>query len=170
MKRAHLFLCAALLMVSDACAAAAIATLCSSQEQIIFSCATTKNKVVSLCASSHLTDRAGYLQYRFGSTGQNPELVFPSLRDHPNQHFLSGSFMYSGGGGAFLKFSKGEYTYAVFTGIGKGWEKEGVIVRKSGTAIANIACQGAWTSTIGPALFEKVNIPRDPEESEFEVP
>lgn len=78
--------------------------------------------------------------------------------------------MYSGGGGAYLKFSNGDYTYAVFTGIGKGWEKEGVIVNKSRKQISYLQCKGPWTSELGPAWFEEIKIPKDPDESGFEIP
>lgn len=78
--------------------------------------------------------------------------------------------MYSGGGSAFLKFKNGDHTYVVFTGIGKGWEKEGVLIRTSGKQIAYLPCKGVWQSEIGPDLFEKVKIPRDPNEMEFEIP
>ena len=77
---------------------------------------------------------------------------------------------YSGGGGAFLKFNNADYTYAVFTGIGKGWEKEGVLVQKAGKQVAYLQCQGPWTSELGPDWFEKVKIQTDPHASEFEIP
>ncbi len=48
----------------------------------------------------------------------------------------------------------------VFTGIGRRWSKEGVVVKKSGKQIAYLPCQGAWTSALGPALFEQAAIPQ----------
>ena len=78
--------------------------------------------------------------------------------------------MYSGGGSAFLKFKNGDFTYTVFTGIGRGWEKEGVVIEKSGKQIAYLPCKGGWQSEIGPDLFEKVKIPKDPNELEFRIP
>ena len=142
----------------------AVVSLCSAQEQVVFSCKTTTKKVVSLCSSSPLTADAGYLQYRF------PGLTFPTTREHPKNFFLSGTMMYSGGGGAYLKFANADYTYAVFTGIGKGWEKEGVVVQKGGKQIAYLQCKGPWTSQLGPDFFDKVKIPKDPNESDFEIP
>ncbi len=78
--------------------------------------------------------------------------------------------MYSGGGGAYLKFTNDQYTYAVFTGIGKGWQKEGVVVKKAGKKIAHLQCRGPWTSQLGPDLFDKTKIPGDPQESDFGIP
>jgi hypothetical protein len=148
----------------------AILTLCSAQEQVVFSCVTTKKKVVSLCSSSPLTESAGYLQYRFGTVGQTPQLTFPAALEHPKDHFVSGTMMFSGGGGAYLKFSNADFTYSVFTGIGKGWKKEGVVVQKAGRQVAYLQCKGPRTSQLGPDFFEKVQIPKDPQESEFEIP
>jgi hypothetical protein len=142
----------------------AVASLCSAREQVVFSCMTTTKKVVSLCSSSPLTADAGYLQYRF------PGLTFPMTREHPKNFFLSGTMMFSGGGGAYLKFTNADYTYAVFTGIGKGWEKEGVVVQKGGKRIAYLRCKGLWTSQLGPDFFDTVKIPKDPNESDFEIP
>jgi hypothetical protein len=150
--------------------AAGATTLCTSEEEVIFSCTTKKEKTVSLCSSAPLTATAGYLQYRFGAVDQDPELTYPTTREHPSRHFEAGTLMYSGGGGAYLKFKSGEYAYTVFTGIGKGWEKEGVVVEKSGSQLAYLPCQGPWTSEIGPALFEQAKIPEDPQVLDFEIP
>ena len=142
----------------------AVASLCSAKEHVVFSCTTTAKKVVSICSSSPLTADAGYLQYRF------PGLTFPATREHPKNFFLSGTMMFSGGGGAYLKFTNADYTYAVFTGIGKGWKKEGVVVQKSGKQIAYLRCTGPWTSQLGPDFFDQVKIPADPQQLDFEIP
>ena len=142
----------------------AVMSLCSSKEQIVFSCTTTTKKVVSICSSSPLTEDAGYLQYRFGT------FSYPTTREHPKNYFLSGTMMFSGGGGAYLKFTNAGYTYAVFTGIGKGWKKEGVVVQKAGKQIAYLQCKGPWASQLGPDFFDKAKIPTDPQQSDFEIP
>lgn len=59
--------------------AAQTKSLCRAAEQTIWSCATTKNKIASVCASKDLTAEAGYLQYRFGVLGKI-ELEFPKDR------------------------------------------------------------------------------------------
>src|SRR5262249_60069409 len=82
---------------------------CTPEEKVIFSCATTNAKVISLCSSSPLTPSDGYLQYRFGSADR-PELVYPVTKEHPSKHFQFGTQIYSGGGAEFLKFRNGEYT------------------------------------------------------------
>jgi hypothetical protein len=141
---------------------------CSAQEKVIFSCSTSKSKVVSLCASAGLDAASGYMQYRFGAVGAQPEFVYPQAQEHPKDHFKSGTLMYSGGGGAYLEFNNGEYKYVLFTGIGKGWEREGVVVSKSGKQAALLECHGPWDSEIGPAFFEQAGIPAA--NDDFEIP
>jgi hypothetical protein len=146
----------------------AVASLCSRGEQVVFSCPTTKNKIVSLCASSPLTDSSGYLQYRFGIAGRAPQLSYPANHEHPRDFFVSGTLMFSGGGGAYLKFTNADVSYFVFTGIGKGWKKEGVVAQKGGKQIAYLQCRDPWTSQLGPDFFDKTRIKQDP--GDFEIP
>jgi hypothetical protein len=79
--------------------------------------------------------------------------------------------IYSGGGGEFLKFSNGEYTYVLFSALIKGeGDKAGVVVSKSGKRIAYLPCKGAGQFEMSPQEFEQIKIPRDPNEAEFEIP
>ena len=55
---------------------------------------------------------------------------------------------FAGGGGAWMRFVKPPFAYVVYTGIGK-WgpkgetrEKQGVVVERSGNAIAGRKCNG----------------------------
>ena len=156
--------------VSYVSAAPVVGSLCFVDEAVVFSCSSTKGKSISLCSSPELTASDGYIQYRYGVIGKIPELIFPKIQEHPKEHFLSGTVPYSGGGAAYLKFSRGAYIYTVYTGIGKGWEKEGVIVNKSGEQIAHELCDGPLTSQLGPVLFEDLELQKDPLELDFEIP
>ncbi len=151
-------------------AASAVESLCFVDEVAVFSCSSTNGKTISLCSSPILTESEGYLQYRYGVIGKIPELVHPKRPEHPKEHFISGTAPYSGGGASYLKFSKGKHSYTVFTGIGKGWEKEGVVVKKSGKQIAYVACDAPFISELGPVLFEDIGLQKDPLEFDFEVP
>src|SRR5262249_22100662 len=124
------------LHTGEVTAASKAVSQCSTQEKVIFSCPTSRTKVVSVCSSPSLTTTSGTLQYRFGLAGQKPEFVFPQSQEHPRKYFQSGTMMYSGGGGAYLEFSNNDFKYVIFTGIGKGWEKEGVVVSKGGRQVA----------------------------------
>jgi hypothetical protein len=56
------------------------ASLCTQGERVLWSCETAKErKLASLCASKDLDKTRGYLQYRFGRSGQ-VEMEFPRER------------------------------------------------------------------------------------------
>jgi len=147
-----------------------VESLCFVDEAVVFSCSSIKGKSISLCSSSLLTESEGYLQYRYGAKGKIPELVHPKRPEHPKAHFIAGTVPYSGGGASYLKFSKGNFIYTVFTGVGKGLEKEGVVVKKSGKQITTVTCDGPFLSELGPVLFEKLGLQKDPLELDFDVP
>ena len=151
-------------------AASAVGSLCFVDETVVFSCRSTGGETISICSSSTLTASEGYLQYRFGTIGGIPGFIFPKLLGHPKEHFLSGTVPYSGGGAAYLKFSRGDYIYTVFTGIGDGWEKEGVIVNRAAKNYSYIQCDSPIISKLGPELFEDLKLQKDPHELDFEVP
>jgi len=146
-----------------------IASHCSPQEKVIFSCGTANDKIISLCSSSTLTSSEGYLQYRFGPAGK-PELIYPATMEHPSKHFQFGQSFYSSGGGMYLKFKNGEYTYALYSMSTKfGEDRAGVAVRKSVEefAYAYIPCKGKSHDEMDIDDFEKIKIPRDPKEEQI---
>lgn len=55
-------------------------TYCSSEEFTFFNCI-SGSKVMSLCGKSE--ESSGYLQYRAGQSGGDPELVIPASIDEP---------------------------------------------------------------------------------------
>lgn len=142
-------------------------THCTPQEQVLFACATGK-KAVSVCASADLSPTTGALQYRFGPPDA-PELVWPDATQPPHSGITAGTWAFSGGGGAYLRFTKGAYGYVVYTAIGKGWgEKDGVVVEKNGQRVAHLPCTSAVVSELGPEVFERAGLPSD--EQGFELP
>lgn len=151
-------------------AAPAVGSLCFVDEAVVFSCRATDGKTISLCSSSTLTASEGYLQYRFGKIGGIPGFIYPKIPEHPWEHFLSGAVAYSGGSASYLKFSRGDYIYTVFTGIGEGWEKAGVVVNKMGKVYSYLPCNGPLISELGPVLFEDIGLAKDPHVLDFMIP
>ena len=103
-------------------------SLCQTKEKVIFSCSTGK-KLISVCSSENLSTTSGYVQYRYG-TKENPELSIPDPQAPPSSFSTGGTLIYSGGGGAYMRFNKGTYSYVVYSGMGKGWDKQGVVIEK----------------------------------------
>ena len=135
---------------------------CFKNEHTVFSCNTNSNKVISICSSKNTNRNNGYFQYRFGDAGSFPEYVFPMNHDRASKFFYSGNLMYSGGGGAYLKFINANYSYVVYTGIGKGWAKQGLVVKEGINEISRYSCKGTWSSDMGPELFNKTGLTEDP--------
>lgn len=158
---------AMMILVLGSASAWSVDTYCTAQEQVLFACATGK-KQVAVCASSKLTPTTGALQYRFGPP-HTPELVWPDATQPPRAGITAGTLAFSGGGGAYLRFTKGPYRYVVYTAIGKGWgEKAGVVVEKNGQRVAHLPCTGTVVSELGPELFKQAGLVED--DQEFDLP
>jgi hypothetical protein len=135
-------------------AAAAADSLCSAQEIVVYSCSAGA-KIISVCASKDVSSASGYVQYRFGRK-RALELVLPKTRGHSASNPKSGTLMFSGGGGAYLRFSNGQVSYVVYSAVGKGWGD------------ASVKCVGTVTSEMGPDFFAKAGLPQDDED--FDLP
>jgi len=141
-------------------------SLCQTKEKVVFSCSTGK-KLISVCASENLSSSAGYVQYRFG-TNEKLEFSFPEPKAHPDSFSTKGILAYSGGGAGYMRLNKGAYSYVVYSGMGQGWDKQGVAVEKNGKLLSNILCKDTSIKNNGPETFDKYPIPID--EIGFEIP
>ena len=131
----------------------------------MYSCKTGA-KTVSVCASAGASKQKGYLQYRFGKTGpgEAAEVALPAGEVVPQQAATGVSVPFAGGGGSWLRFRKGEYSYVVYSGIGlwgpKGeiQEKQGVVVERNGKSIAHLRCAAEPDGQLGPDWLESLGI------------
>lgn len=159
-------------LIGSVCWAASASALaagshCTSAEETVFSC-NLGHKVVSVCASKPLTPESGYVQYRFGAIGK-PELTFPKPSVLPKNVIQARTLMFSGGGGAYLRFNSGATSYLVYSAIGKGWgTKDGIAVERNGKTVAHIDCKDVPVSLMGEAFFTRAALPEDAQE--FELP
>lgn len=163
--------CSAALFVFAAvsCTSAfAVSTQCRPGEDVLFSCHSGK-KMVAVCASAGWSAQAGSLQYRFGPA-PSAELVLP--RDAgvvPSASATAGSLMFSGGGGATLRFSGGKVDYVVYSATSASWgDASGVVVERDGKTVRVLKCRGKVTSVLGDALFRDAGFRRD--ELPFKLP
>lgn len=151
---------------SSPAAQAAKPSFCTPAETVVFSCYTSPAKLVSVCASNDAAPNRGYLQYRTG----NPEaktpldLALPASQIPPPQAASGDTLSFSGGGGAWLRFSTTKVAFVVYTGIGN-WgprgeprEKAGMAVERDGTQVANLKCTSKPISLLGPDWFTKAGI------------
>jgi len=158
-------------------ALAAAPTLCKADELVVFSCPTGAH-TASVCASKDISKSAGALQYRFGKK-ENVDMAYPDAGAKPTDVFMSGMLMYSGGGGAWLRFSKGSFVYTIFSAIGK-WgpggtvaDVGGVAIQKDGKEFANFPCRAGGVQgegELGPEFFEKIGLKTSDAPDDFEIP
>ena len=89
------------------------ASLCGSDEKIIFSCTIKENaKTVSLCSSREFTKDRGYLQYRFGRPGK-VELEFPKSREKTQQAFKYSHYFRAQVDFTQISFNSAGYQYSI---------------------------------------------------------
>ncbi len=159
---------------TDAKPAAQRTSFCTPAETVVFACRTGA-KMASVCASKDAGPKAT-LQYRFGKLdGSEPlEQVLPEGGQVAAARAAHGeSVPFSGGGGAWLRFAKGQFTYTVYTGIGnwgpKGEKrtKAGLHIEHAGKPLATLKCQEKPISLLGPDWFEKVGVKPGKEEFDF---
>ena len=153
---------AALLVLAAIRTAVAASSLCSRDEAVIFACPVGA-KLISVCASPGISPSQGYLAYRFGPP-QKPEISYQN-----REMTRSGTWSFSGGGGAWLRFTRGPISYIAYTAIGRGWgTKAGVAVLQDGKLLANLPCRAAPDSEIGPDFFAHAGIADD--DQAFDLP
>lgn len=151
-------------------------SFCTDKETVVFACRTGA-KLVSVCAPRHTPPAQGHLQYRFGKpeTPDALELTLPEGELTAAKAATGGSVPFAGGGGSWLRFKKGAYGYVVYTGIGK-WgprgspqEKSGLVVERSGKAVAHLKCTNGTQSELGHDWFERFGV-RTPSDEDFLFP
>jgi hypothetical protein len=144
-------------------------TLCQPAEVNVFSCGAGK-KVISVCAFKDASADHGYLQYRFGAPKQ-VEVAVPDDRSTPSsKSAIAGNLVFSGGGGAYLRFKTGEYEYVVYTAIGKGWgAKDGVAIDRNGKRRGHVACTDVPDSILGLDFFTRLGL-RTEDPGDFDLP
>lgn len=172
MRRLALSLLAALVLApaQSGRAAAAAPSLCGQGEAVAFTCS-TGTRILSVCE----TEGGHGLQYRYG-TAAKLDLSTPPPGTAPAEVVRAGTLMYSGGGGAWLRFANGATRYTVFTAIGR-WGANGVTrsvagvaVTKGGADVADIPCKSPESSELGPDLFARYGLVTDDPTDSFDIP
>ena len=136
-------------------------SLCHKDEWIVFSCSVKKDKIVSVCASSDLTPTTGYMQYRFGSYNQKPDMIYPSRLVQPHNYFVFYMKSEGNSGSLALGFHVHAYQYSVYahgTDAIHGYNGGGVIVRHNGKRVSVMRCLGdnyyvPTSSNNGPSKY-----------------
>jgi hypothetical protein len=148
-------------------------TWCTQGETVVFNCHPGKKRV-SVCASDGATAKRGSLLYRFGSaSGGIPDMLLPATPTAPAGSATGEATGFAGGGGAWLRFTHGNYAYVVYSGIGR-WgrngateERNGVQVERNGKPLATLSCAESDAGELSPDWFQKMGIKPDAQGFEF---
>lgn len=144
-------------------------SLCTADEQVAFSCHVGR-KIASLCASKKLSKTEGYVQYRFGLPAK-VEMTYPEqIGVHPSRTFKWGVLGFSGGGTDYYRFSNHGYDYVVYSGFGKGWTQEGVVVEKDGRRLQSLVCKDAALGDENWRVMYSAGIPQIDDSNGFDMP
>ncbi len=165
---------AAPILLSCLCASASLVhaapreTLCEKDEQVAFSCHVGA-RIASLCASPDLSPSKGYVQYRYGRKSA-VELTYPASKEHPSNYFRWGVLGFSGGGTDYFRFSNLGYDYVVYSGMGRGWQKEGVAVEKDGKRLASLVCRDSALDGDNWKVMYAAKLPQIKDVNGFDMP
>jgi len=88
------------------------ASLCTSDEAVLFSCDVKDGKKVSLCASQPISASQGYLQYRFGKGGA-VELQYPADLHESQKKFAYSHYSRYQVSRTVVSFENGGYKYSI---------------------------------------------------------
>ena len=141
-------------------------SLCQQSEQVLFSCSTTHDKIISLCASDSKDNGNTGIMYRFGNQN-HVELAYPASMQPAKQAFRGRAQMFSGGGGIYLRFNNNDFDYVIYDGTGKGWQMHGVVVLKNKKFVTYLACHNKPIAEISPQMLETLQVPSDSDDAEF---
>ncbi|MFP3569726.1 hypothetical protein [Paraburkholderia sp. SIMBA_030] len=104
------------------------AGLCSANETIVFNCELKENhKIVSMCSSKDLTDKKGFLQYRYGLPNK-VELTFPKSRENSQAQFGYDEYSRPDLSTFVVGFNNANYRYEI-SETTEGGEDVGVTTR-----------------------------------------
>lgn len=103
-------------------------TLCNSDERTIFSCPFNSGRTVSICTDKKSFSNQRSIQYRYGKSKKNLELIYPRVSEDARKHFFFfpgeqyGSLEkgWIGGPSRILSFNIGAYEYSLEVFKNKG--------------------------------------------------
>ena len=134
-------------------------SLCSSNEEVLFSCA-LRGKTVSLCASPELSKDSGYLVYRYGALGKSPELTYPENSIKPADAFTLYHSSYAKGSSTQISFQRREVSYTLYSESNVfDVNGSGIAIEKFGNRVAHLKCNEKSKVVGNLSVLTKLEIP-----------
>lgn len=111
--------------------------LCGGEEITLWSCETPK-KTYSLCSSTQVDQKKGYIQYRVSENGKTV-FTFPSSKRQPAGLFTYRSFP---NGDASIQFSNGNFNYRLIDPLRES-SAISVTAKKTQNSVSDISCNNS---------------------------
>ena len=152
--------------------AAAPAGLCTAAEQTLFQCSVAGGATIAVCGSKDLSATTGYLQFRMTSNDGKPPAALPDdrVRDQFRSYETAATLMFSGGGGAYIRFGTDDNPFVVYTAIGRGFDESGAAIESGGKLLTAMKCTDDPHSQLGPDLFSAAGLPEGQDSLDFDLP
>lgn len=116
-------------------------TFCSPEENDLFTCSIGR-KTVSICSSKDLSRTSGYVQYRFGVSNRDPELVYPVDKDRSVFKFSYGVEGAAKSSLENLQFSLSNNSYTIYEERAAfDTNGAGIIVKTHDGKISRLKCK-----------------------------
>lgn len=127
-------------------------TLCRADEQVLFHCRIERSsKQLSMCGSSKLTAKAGYLQYRFG-TPDKIELAFPKDAAQSQLQFRLAHYFRYQVDRSELSFDNAGYRYTLFADyegeVKPATKTAGVTISQADKQLHELSCAKSFTNRL----------------------
>lgn len=130
---------------------AAVAMFAASVQAQDTSCVLTNGKTLAI------TNIDAHPTYTYGKAGK-VEMTLPGTTTEDKVY--KAEAMFSGGGAIYVRFTKGAYSYVAYSGIGKGWNFEGLLVYKGQKLAMHKQCKDGGKLLAGVSA-SNINAPED---------
>nr|WP_298117318.1 hypothetical protein [uncultured Pseudomonas sp.] len=126
-------------------------TLCTSNEDIYFSCPFKNGKIISVCASGNTSPNTGYVQYRYGKPDKL-ELIHPKKKIPPENIIYYVDATEGSAIRDILKFKIGEFTYIIHQSFFSG-----LTVLKNDEIVFKKTCEAGGNAVISRKVNSGIN-------------
>lgn len=130
---------------------AAASLFAASAEARDTSCVLTNGRTLTL---THLDTRP---TYTYGQA-DTIEMTLPGTA--LGSQVYKAEPMFSGGGAIYVRFTHGAYSYVAYSGIGRGWNFEGLLVYEGRKLVMHKECKDAGKLLAGMSASD-INAPED---------
>lgn len=145
-------------------------SICSPQEEIVFSC-DTKTKIISICAAMSGNTQQKRIRYLFGTKKGKIELAYPARDDKSSKQHFASNYGYGPGFNSYISFRIGAFKYFVYSNHGDdaysetghkmaiAFDQAGVAIFKDSALVKHIKCSPG--AQLSEEIINRYGFPRE---------